>query len=149
MTMLEQVLFYLNNFFVDRAISGSAVLYNGVVVSDATGFVVGQYIYLKDSLLNDGLYKISDVTGTTLTLDTSEYLKPETATIRVYGLAIPKQVITLSEEIATANASNPSGLVQERLGDYSVTYGYSDTASWISRYSTRLAPWRKVYLVWP
>jgi hypothetical protein len=149
MTMLEQVLRYLNNFFVERSIGGTEVLQNGVVVNDATGFIVGQYIYLKDSLLSDGLYTIEAITGTTLTLSLTEDLKPETAAIRVYGLMIPKQVIALSEEIATANASNPSGLVQERLGDYSVTYGYSDTASWISRYKTRLAPWRKVFLVWP
>lgn len=147
--MLEQVLRYLNNFFVDSYTDGVSCSVDSVTVSDASDFVPNQYIYIRWSKLNDGVYKIASIAGNVLTLDVSAELQVEVSDMRVYGLRIPSAVLAIVSEIEAMSANNPNGLVQERLGDYSVTYGYSDSASWVTRYANRLAQWRLVYLVLP
>ena len=146
--MLEQVLRYLNNYFVKSWSSGVSCAVDSVTVVDASDFIKGQYVHIRKSLLNDGVYKISEINGNVLTID-GELSDETNDDMIVYGLAIPPGVLSIVTEIETMSAANPNGLVQERLGDYSVTYGYSDSASWISRYGTRLAQWRRVYLTFP
>lgn len=148
--MLEQILKYINNFFVVTTRSVTAIAQAKITVDDASDFVVGQYVYLNQSKLNDGVYKIIEITGNDLTFDPADDVQVEPAGEAIlYGLAIPKAVLALKDEITTYNTANPNNLQSETLGDYSATYAAGKNASWTAAFASRLAPYRRVYLNLP
>lgn len=140
--MIGLVLREINNYFI-KDISESTEITTTIKVKNPDKFVVGQYIFIYKSILNDGVYKIEDITGSYLTLD--ETLQAESTKARVYGLAIPKDVLTLIGEIETYNNGNASGVQSESLGDYSVTYG-SNGGTWQQVFRAKLNAYRKPYL---
>lgn len=150
--MLEQILRAINDFFVVETRSVTAIGQNTITVDNAAELRVGQYVYLHQSKLNDGLYRIIEKTGNALTLDITEDLQEEDADDAIlHGLAIPKAILELQTEIEAYNTGNPSNLVSETLGDYSATRasGTKGDASWRASFASRLNPYRKVYLNLP
>lgn len=148
--MLEQILKSINNFFVNSTQSVTGIAQNKIIVSDASDLVAGQYIYLYQTLLNDGVYKIAEIDGNEITIDVADDLIAEPAgDALLYGLAIPKAILSLKDEIVAYNSANPNNLQSETLGDYSATYATGKGTSWTSAFATRLAPYRKVYLNLP
>lgn len=145
--MIQEVLQYLNNYFVVDTVDSSLIETDGITVLE-NKFVVGQYILVLYSKLNDGVYKISGITGNKLSIDTDLDLLEESGAFYVCGLAIPRAVLTICGEIDTYNTNHSSMARSESLGDYSVTWG-NDDVSWISSFRKRLAPYRKVYLNLP
>ena len=92
--MLEEVLQSLNNWFLvpDGIHTGEFTVQDGWLTLPF--LQTGQYFRVVGSVFNDGLhqYPATDMTG-------------ETFTGAVWALAVPKAVITLSEEIAAWNES--------------------------------------------
>lgn len=131
--MIGALLNYLNNHFIDSRNSGITDGYTITVVNHQ--LLVGQYIQIHGSKLNDGTYKILDIESDQLVVD--ETLMPEQISFVVYGLAIPKNVITLASEIAESQARE---VKQESLGDWSATY-----KGWQEQHALKLAPYRRVY----
>lgn len=138
--MVESVLRYLNRYFPRSAETLIAVVADGVTGNFTQNYVVGQYILIKDTILNDGVYKITTVASNKLTLDAT--LMPETTSAIVYGLAIPRAVLDLATEISAY--TGVEGVSSEKIDDYSIAY--TGGSGWQSAYKSRLASWRSVYL---
>lgn len=138
--MIENVLRYLNRYFPRSAETLTAVVADGITGNFTQTYVVGQYILLKDTILNDGVYRICEVEANKLTLDAT--LLPESISAIVYGLAIPKAVLELVTEISTYTQAE--NVANEKIDDYSIAY--TNGSGWQSAYKSRLASWRAVYL---
>lgn len=125
---------------------------DGIVGSFSETYVVGQYIWVRESILNDGVYKLTAVSTTKLTVDAT--LKPENTEemTTVYGLAVPTDFIQLATDIDTwlTNNGRKEGLASESIDSYSVSF--ANDGSWQSAFAKSLAPYKQVYetpeMVW-
>lgn len=118
------------------------------IVSDGIGFtfnedyLVGQYVNILGSVLNDGTYKITGVTSSKLTLDAT--LLAEENYIQLFGLALPRALTTLITEIETyAASSGNANLSEEWQGKRKVKY--ASGSNWRDSFSARLDNFRSVY----
>lgn len=143
--MLESVLRYLNNYFINDYCDATACLADGVTVDHPEKFVANQYIKIDGTKLNDGVYKILSISGHKLVVSS---LIAETSDFCVWGLAIPKTVLDIVTEITAYNSDNSGNIKSETLGDYSVTFDTTDS-SWVGAFKSRLASYRKVFLIKP
>ena len=145
--MLYEICEHLHNFFdqrdgeyIDRAYDEFTIS-DGVLSPLSSSLIAGQYIRIVGSLLNDGIYLLPDDF-------TIAELKDETFTGAVFGLAIPKDLVTLSTEITAYVAANPAtGYTSESFGGWSgsrATGASGAPLSWKTVYGARLNRWRKV-----
>ena len=143
--MLEQVLRHLNNWFLVEIYEGTFTVENGSI---ALPFLQNnQYFRVCGSVFNDGLhqYPAADLTD-------------ETFTGTVWALAVPKAVVTLSEDIAAWEKKNgeaaASPYQSESFGGYSYTKRSAGNDSgtlngWQDAFRGRLNDWRKLKGVEP
>lgn len=139
--MLEQVLMYLNNWFVmPGEIYGGTFRIEGGSI--ALSFLQnGQYFRICGSVFNDGLHQYP-----------AEGLTDEEFDGTIWCLAIPKAVISLSEEIAAWQAKNgaaaESPYQSESFGGYSYTKSTDaqtgSAVTWQSAFRSQLDQWRKI-----
>src|SRR5690606_26834657 len=102
--MLNAVMTEIKNHF---AISSECV----PVSFDADGingnfqkvYVVGQYVWIKNSVVNDGVYKITKIEGSKITLDGTFTLI--NTNIRLFALAVPSEFVSLVNDISTYSNS--------------------------------------------
>ena len=145
--MLYEICEHLHNFFdtrdgefIDRT-ADTFTISNGVISPLSSSLIAGQYIRIVGSLLNDGIYLLPS----NLTIAS---LVNETFTGAVFGLAIPKDLVTLDSEITAYVAANPaSGYVSESFGGWSGTKATGANGaplSWKSVFAARLNRWRKL-----
>lgn len=135
--MLEEILMYLNN---DFRVSDEPPKDKEYTVTDGTlsleGVHDGQYVRIFGSVFNDGIYQYP-LTG----------LTDETFTGVVIPLAIPKIIISISEEIEEWNKKNqPTAFTSESFGGYSyskATTSNGTAAGWREVFDSRLKPYRK------
>lgn len=148
--MLGKVLQNINDYFVQDYCDLTSISSTKLTVDKPSDFVIGQYVLILGSKLNDGVTKITGITGNELTVETTYGLIAEnTKNMLVCGLAIPRAILSLVSEIETYNSKNDGSIKSESLGDYSVTYASADDVSWISVFRNKLAPYKKVYLNLP
>ena len=145
--MLYEICEHLNNFFdtrdgdyIDRS-AGTFVISSGVISPLSSSLIGGQYIRIVGSRLNDGVWLLpADLTISDL--------EDETFTGAVFGLAIPKDLVTLDSEITAYVTANPaSGYVSESFGGWSGTKATGSNGaplSWKSVFAARLNRWRKL-----
>jgi hypothetical protein len=145
--MLNEICEHLHNFFdardgeyIDRT-AGTFAISDGLISPLSSSMIAGQYIRIVGSLLNDGIYLLpSNFTISTLV--------NETFTGAIFGLAIPRDLVTLDSEITAWVAANPaSGYVSESFGGWSGTKATGANGaplSWKSVYAARLNRWRKI-----
>lgn len=144
--MLTEICQYLRNWFDKVRYFGGFVVHDGAITFiDGSGvpLLEGQYYRIAGSIFNDGVHQY----GAPLEGD-------EEFTGAVWALAIPKEVVTLSEEIEQWIVDNAEAIASpyqsESFGGYSYSksYGYGATSagavSWQSQFAARLAPWRKI-----
>lgn len=144
--MLEDILRHLNNWFLVDIHEGTFTVENGSV---ALPFLQNnQYFRIIGSVFNDGLhqYPATDLTD-------------ETFTGTVWTLAVPKAVVTLSNEIdewqTKFGDAVASPYTSESFGGYSYTKasgGKADTSAvtgWQDAFRNRLNAWRKLKGVEP
>nr|DAO78779.1 MAG TPA: hypothetical protein [Caudoviricetes sp.] len=144
--MLEDILRHLNNWFLVDVYEGTFTVENGSV---ALPFLQNnQYFRIIGSVFNDGLhqYPATDLTD-------------ETFTGTVWTLAVPKAVVTLSNEIdewqTKFGDAVASPYTSESFGGYSYTKasgGKADTSAvtgWQDAFRNRLNAWRKLKGVEP
>lgn len=143
--MLEQVLRHLNNWFLVEIHEGTFTVENGSI---ALPFLLtNQYFRIVGSVFNDGLhqYPATDLTD-------------ETFIGTVWALAVPKAVVTLSEDIAAWEEKNGESVASpyqsESFGGYSYTKrsAGSDGSTlngWQDAFRGRLNDWRKLKGVEP
>lgn len=143
--MLEQVLRHLNNWFLVEIHEGTFTVENGSI---ALPFLqANQYFRICGSVFNDGLhqYPATDLTD-------------ETFTGTAWALAVPKAVVTLSEDIAAWQEKNGEAVASpyqsESFGGYSYTKRSAGNDSgtlngWQDAFRGRLNDWRKLKGVEP
>lgn len=129
--MLTNLLNYLNNHFIIDSRVGTTDGYKITVVNHK--LLVGQYIQVAQSRLNDGTHKILSIEGNDIYVESQ--LLAEVDSFAVYGLAVPRVLV----ELATTIDYNRE-VKQESLGDWSATY-----KSWQEQYSMQLKPYKRVY----
>lgn len=148
--MLTYVCAYLRNWFNknEPSLVGTFVIdQNGEVtcngVSAREYFKTGQYVRIIGSTFNDGVH----VWG-------SAELEEEMFTGAIWGMAVPKAVQDLADEIDEWNTrykdAQNSPYQSESFGGYSYTKANgnaatgSSAATWQDVFGSRLAPWRKI-----
>lgn len=148
--MLTWICQYLRNWFTayePKLVGTFAITANGVEYNntDASAFFkTGQYVRVIGSTFNDGVHQWGAFTA----------WHPETFTGAIWGMAVPQEIIDLSEEIEAwcgkyAEAQN-SPYTSESFAGYSYTKASGNastgasTATWQDVFASRLAPWRKI-----
>ena len=143
--MLENVLRHLNNWFLVEIREGTFTVENGSI---ALPFLqTNQYFRICGSVFNDGLHLYPAVD-----------LTDETFTGTVWALAVPKAVVSLSEDIAAWEEKNGEAVASpyqsESFGGYSYTKRSAGSDSgtlngWQDAFRGRLNDWRKLKGVGP
>ena len=136
--MLEKLMQYCKNYFVRTLETGTYTIANGSI--NATGtYAIGQYIRIKGSLLNDGVYQFANTMP----------LQNEVFDGSIYGLAVPKDFVELSTTISTFVDKNPqSALTSESFSGYSYAKATDINGapmSWQSVFASDLKPYKKMY----
>jgi len=154
--VLEEVLAYLNNYFVytyapsifidcDSTAKTITLADTDYTWDDyALDPKVDQYIRIEGSRLNDGVYKVTAVDTTSVTVDTTlidEESDEDLDYVTIYELAIPQKLISLVDEMI-AEGSVSENIKSEKLGPHSVTY--DKPSNIFMKYKSRLKRWRKV-----
>ena len=141
--ILEEMLNYIHNYFEKRVYSGEMVISSNSLVG--IDLQDGQYFKIEGSVFNDGIHQYP-----------CHSLINEKFNGRVYALAIPLEVIRLSEEIETWQEQYGdkvnSPFQSESFGGYSYTKASGDgrsnnsesSVSWQSVFGKRLQRWRKI-----
>jgi len=111
-------------------------------------YVANQYVLIKGTRLNDGVYQIVSVSSNGLEL---EGLLPENTVdyFELYGLAPTKEFRSLVTKIEAwvAKNSNMQGITSESIDDYSVSFDTSNGSpgDWKSAFNAQLNSYRKIY----
>ena len=148
MTISETILMVsreIRNFFAITSESGDFTVENSVIKLSGK-YLLGQYILISGSILNDGVYL------PTKPLCTLEGARDEQFNGTVYGLSIPRDFLDLCGEIKEfmeSDAGKASSLSSETvIGVYSHTRGTKDDGSpvtWKDVFAGRLNRFRKMF----
>lgn len=155
--MLTELCGYLKNWFEKEKCYGDFVITNGQIsFADGTELPLqdGQHFRIIDSVFNDGVYAYSHDVGES-TDDSPSLLHDEEFSGSVWCLAIPKDVLTIAEEISAwkgkyegIDSASMSPYQSESFGGYSYskTSGSEGGNGWqgVSSFTNRLARYRKV-----
>lgn len=149
--MIQNVLQSINNYFVDDYCNLDEVTTDGLIVDQPFLFIPNQYVLVLHSRLNDGVYKVKEVIGNNVVLDeVYELFDEKTKDMIICSLAIPREILNITNEIIAYNEKHNDNVVSESLGDYSVSYGsMNGDVSWITAFRKKLEPYKKVYLTLP
>lgn len=135
--MLETILMHLNNWFLvpDGVHEDTYEIKDGSI---ALPFLAsGQYFRICGSVFNDGLHQYP-----------AEDLTDETFEGTVWALAVPKQLVTLADEIKAWMDKNPvTPYTSESFGGYSYSRATGATgqpAGWQDVFKAQLNPYRKI-----
>ena len=154
--VIEEVLAYLNNYFVYSHAPSIFIDCNAtaktITLADtdytwddyALDPKVDQYIRIVGTRLNDGVYKVTMVDTTSVTVDATlidEESDEDLNYVTIYELAIPQTLIDLVDEMI-AEGSVAENIKSEKLGPHSITYDSS--SSIFGKFKSRLKRWRKV-----
>ena len=138
--MLERVLTHIHNWFEVSWIADEWQVVDGCL--DLPFIQDEQYYRIYGSVFNDGLHKYPD-----------NDLTDEKFSGVICGLAIPKQVIEIAEDIAEWQEKNgdqaDSPFQSESFGGYSYSKGSEASndnglSGWQKAFASKLNPWRKL-----
>ncbi len=143
---MYNIMKYLNNYFFNFKEYGEYSILNNTI--EVRGkYLAGQYILIKDSILNDGVYKITKVENNIITLE--EELNTELFTGYICSLSVPRDFIKTCEEIKKFNEKQvKTDIISE---SFPMGYSYSKTTvngqltTWKDVFSIELSPYRKIY----
>ena len=146
--MLSEVCHELKNWFEQSKLIGQFEVKDGVVTIYNEGtpvpFAEGQYFRIVGSIFNDGVWKYGDEHND---------LVNEVFDGAVWFLAIPKEVISLSDDIdawkakyMTLDSPAMSPFTSESFGGYAYSKNASSESgiSWQSNFKSQLNKWRKI-----
>jgi len=158
--MLNAVIKYLNNPFFkytngvpnyQYTVDSTFTATDTITGTFTDTFIVGEYILINGTRINDGVYLITANDGTSLTIDATLDIAistESTAVATTYTkMYIPDEVIALIAEITSYNSNVIDGVVSEKQGERSITYGTSSgggTTGWQSAFGARLSTYRKL-----
>lgn len=146
--MLSELCRELRNWFdIDRQFGDFTIENGSIVAFNGDEPLTNQYIRIVGSVFNDGVYKYP-VSG----------LQDETFNGAVWFLAIPAEVISLSQDIdewkakyAGVDSAAMSPFNSESFGGYSYSKsgggssdGATNAGTWQGAFASRLNMWRKI-----
>lgn len=147
--MLTELCTELRNWFEQKIYYGSITIdSNGVTVNGAPlsdYLQTGQYFRIVGSVFNDGVHCFQ-----------TDELEPEnTFDGAIWAMAVPKEVINLSEDIDAWNTAHETALnspyQSESFGGYSYSLksgngntGDSSAFTWRDQFAAQLRKWRKL-----
>lgn len=125
---------------------GDITISEGSLVGFDDKLQEGQYFRVVGSVFNDGVYS-----------HPHEFEKDEEFNGGIWAMAIPEEVVALSDEIdewqekyGAADSANMSPFQSESFGGYSYSKGNADGTSggsgstWKTVFADKLARWRKI-----
>ena len=125
-----------NNFFERSSEYGRYIISENAIAVRGD-YKAGQYVRIMDSLLNDGVYKITSVEAGKITLN--ETLIDEEFCGYIVGLAIPNEFITLAAKV---EAFTNRGISSESIPNYSVSF---NAKSGVEAYRSDLQAYMKPF----
>lgn len=128
----------VNNHFVRGYLDADFAVEGGFLMPAPAA----PFVYITGSAMHDGVW---EVRGGELVGDDAA---SEAFTGRVWLLKPPREFLALCREISAYNDKNPTGApISERFGDYQVTRAneYTGGGGWEKVFSSRLAPYRKMF----
>lgn len=147
---MQKILDSINNYFYKFYESGNYSI-NTNTIKVKGKYIIGQYVRIEGSTLNDGVYKVIFVDGQNITLESLTMRDEEFEGI-ISSLAIPSDLISLKAKIETYESENkPSAIVSESFGNYSyslATNANGQALTWQEVFSNELKPYRKPKLFW-
>ena len=138
-----KVMDYINNHFIKSGeVQAFEITANSIKGAFREVYLPGMRLIIRGSYLNDGLYTITAVTDTEITV--SEVLTPENTgkLMSVYASTPPADFIDLCDEIDN-HTETGIGATSESIDDYSISY--AGDGSWQSVYKSKLSQYRRVY----
>ena len=150
--MLQEVLEYINNYFIKAPNPGTYTLAGGAI-SPLPELKEGQRFWIVGSDLNDGVYTYhaSGITDSDDILEAG--LQDETFAGTICALSVPPAVVALSGEISdwveSYSDTVNSPLQSESFNGYSYSLktgsskGGASPVGWQDIYGKRLERWRK------
>lgn len=141
---MEEVLNYINNYFYKFGVIGKFTIAGNKIYLQGN-YYKSQYIYIKGSMLNDGIYEVKDIIDDELYF---EGLDDEVFDGVIYSLRVPKQLKEKVKEIQDFKTTNkPSQMQSESFGGYSYTRASVNgkPMTWKDVYKDDLAPYNKIY----
>ena len=141
--MIKQVMDSINNHFVnDWEHNSYEIVSDGISGTFSCTYLVGMYILIEHSYLNDGVYEITGVTSSKITVDATLKAENTNDSMTLYALTPPADFISIVTDISNFDEKG-LGVNSESIDDYSVTY--EDDGSWQSVYKNKLNQYRRVY----
>ena len=153
--MLNAVLREINNYFFEYSSGSKQFSYskdvtfttnNTLIASDFSDtFIVGEYILIENSRINNGVFLITAIDGTTITIDATLDLTITTEPERSVTLTkcfIPGELLALIEDVKTYDTNITTGLASESQGNRSVSYG--DSSGWKKAFSSDLSIYKRL-----
>lgn len=116
---IESLMKECNNYFYKWKETNTFTINNNTIEVTGT-YLVGQYVRIVGSIVNDGIYQIETYTSGKITIIG---LTDEVFEGTIYGLSVPKDFIELESKIETYNNKNViSNKSSEGFNNYSVGY---------------------------
>lgn len=142
--MLTELCQELRNWFELKKLFGTFAIENGQILISDGSLQSGQYFRIVGSVFNDGVYRYG-----------AENLTDEVFEGAIWAMAVPPDVIDLSERIAEWSTkygeSVSSPYSSESFGGYSYTKASSgqgnassSSPTWQSTFASELNKWRKL-----
>lgn len=136
---------YTNNSFQNRNMRIEAPVKDGVLLGHSSFFKVGDTLQVSQSMVNDGLYVIKEITDTTITVDGDLLDFPlNTVTKVVYPADVQKGVIDLM--IWEKENRQKVGIKSETLSRHSTTYYDQDADNQVMGYPVSLLGFLKPHI---
>jgi hypothetical protein len=150
--MIEQVMRFCKNHFPrSKERKKFTFVSDGITGTFTETYVIGQYIWVRESFVNDGVYQIIEKTSSKLTLNATLTSEETNGYSTVLGLHVPNDFLSLVCDIESwvTNNGGREGIVSEKIDDYSVNYGKNATGqmanTWQIAFGDRLVPYKQVY----
>lgn len=142
--MILDVMDKINNHFLKSVeVKSFEIVADGIIGDFSETYFPDMYVLIKNSYRNNGLYKITTVEDTKLTVE--ETLKPEVSddNIFLYACSPPDNFLSIVSDIESYNATTNGGVKSKTTQDLQVVYNGDD--SWYNVFKSQLKQYRKVY----
>lgn len=136
---------YTNNNFQNRNMRIDAAIEDGIVCGKCPYFAEGDTVQISQSMVNDGLYVIEEITEQGFTVDKPVYdQEANTITKVIYPPDIQKGVVDLMAW--EKDQRSKVGVKSETISRYSVTYYDQDANNQVMGYPVSLLGFLEPYM---
>lgn len=146
--MMYQIMQSINNFFEKTAEVGTYKIEDGKLKGIKGKYIVGQYLRIMDSIMSDGVYKITGIPSEDqLELEGLSIDINEEFTGYIVGLAVPQAFIELAKKMTEYDAKlkKHKGVASESIPNYSVSFDTSIKSA-NDAFSLELSVYKRPYL---